>query len=123
MIYSWAGKKILIVEDNYINCLLFKHMLNGTNIDIIFAKNSKEFFELIEADAYDLILMDVNLGESINGIELIRYLQVNEIITPVFIQSALDDYSFDSFHIKDIEIIRKPINLNELLLKIDGVFK
>jgi len=122
MTYNWSGKKILIVEDNGINCLLFEHILRETDLDFNFARSSKDFFNLIN-NTYDLILMDINIGEDISGIDLIEYMLINDIDIPVIIQSALDDNSLDIDSIKHIDIIRKPININEFLLKLNDVLK
>ncbi len=66
--------KILIVEDDINTISLFKISLKKYgNIDI--AGNSKEVLEKTEKNNYDLILMDINLGEEIDGLVLTRMLR------------------------------------------------
>lgn len=122
MKYNWSGKKILIVEDNDINCLLFEHILKDLNIEFVFAKSSKDFFNLIQ-HKFDLVLMDINISEDISGLNLIEYMMINDIDIPVIIQSALDDNSLDIDSIKHIDIIRKPINIKEFMLKLNNILK
>jgi len=123
MIYDWSGKKLLIVEDNDINCLLFEHILNNTKLDFIFAISSNDFFDLVDNNTYDLILMDINICEDITGIDLIKYLKYNNIKTPVIIHSALDSYNLDNPDIKGIDVIRKPMDINLFMVKLNNVFK
>lgn len=120
MLYDWSNKKILIVEDTYINYQLLKTFLDTTNVHISYARNSADFFRLIN-NKYDLVLMDVNLGERLTGIDLLRHMRKSYNYTPVIIQTAyfreyvIDDIKYDGF-------VEKPINFSFLLEKINNIF-
>jgi CheY-like chemotaxis protein len=114
MDYNWVNKKVLIVEDTYANCLLLEHILNPTGIGITIVNDSGGFFNTIE-DGYDLILMDVNLGEMITGIDLVKYMNRNDIEIPVILQTAYDVLDLDIADIKYNGLIRKPISPKKLL--------
>lgn len=60
---------ILCVEDNLINALVIKHYLHETYL-VDHAKDSVTCLSKIKEKQYDIILMDINLGRGINGIEL-----------------------------------------------------
>lgn len=117
--YDWSNKTVLIVDDTEINRLLIRYMLENTHINVYEAENSEGFFNLIYTHDFDVILMDINLGEKLNGIDLVRYLRDNKFDVSVIIQSAND------YEINDLEIsgyLRKPIKSKDLLKNINKVF-
>lgn len=122
MLYDWSDKKILIVEDTYINYQLLKAFLDNTKARTVLARNSCDFFMLIDNE-YDLVLMDVNLGENLNGIDLTKHMRKNGNYTPVIIQTAnFHDYIIDD-DVKHNGFISKPINFQLLFEMIDSIFK
>lgn len=60
--------RILYVEDNAIMQLLVRETFHDVPIDIV--GSAEEALPLLESNAYDLILLDINLGAGMNGIEL-----------------------------------------------------
>ena len=59
-----TGMRILIAEDNLINMLVAKKMLQGWNVSLTTAENGVEVLESLQADAdYNLILMDLEMPE------------------------------------------------------------
>ena len=122
MLYDWSDKKLLIVEDTYVNYMLLKAILETTKIHIVHARNSADFFRLIN-NKFDVVLMDVNLGEKVTGIDLVRHMRKNDNYTPVIIQTAyFREYIIDD-DIKYEGFIEKPINFPLLLQMIDNIFK
>lgn len=120
MNYDWSDKRVLIVDDTYLNCLLLKTILEHTKIDITIARNSKDFFHHI-VNKFDLVLMDINLGENINGIDLIKHMQTHGDDTPIIIQTAYGNEYFISDDIDYIDMIRKPINAQKLYVMMNAV--
>jgi signal transduction histidine kinase/DNA-binding response OmpR family regulator len=55
------GKRILIVEDNKINRVIFSLMLNNLKVLVDEAENGLDALELIDKNQYDLILMDIQM--------------------------------------------------------------
>lgn len=63
--------KILLIEDNDISIKLTQQFLQKIcNLD--FAKDPLEVVEMTKDTKYDLILMDINLGNEIDGLQLTR---------------------------------------------------
>jgi len=115
---DWNDKTILIVEDNWANAELLKYILRSTKAHLIFNKNSTEFFETIKTTSdINIILMDINLGESdYTGIDLKKYLVDNNYNIPVILQTA-----YDSTQFYDDNTLHKPIvkeNLFKLMIKL-----
>jgi len=69
--------RILLVEDNAINQKLISKMLAKANLSCDIANNGKEALEAIEANKYDLVLMDCQMPV-LDGYETTRILREDE---------------------------------------------
>ncbi|OQY95992.1 MAG: adenylate/guanylate cyclase domain-containing response regulator, partial [Chloroflexi bacterium UTCFX4] len=105
--------QILIVDDNRMNRLLLSRGVEQLGHKVTFAENGRQALEMIQRDAYDLILLDVEMPE-LDGYQVLEKLRgdihLREI--PVIITSSLDE--IDSV-VKCIELgaedyLHKPIN-------------
>jgi two-component system cell cycle response regulator DivK len=71
-----SDKKILLVEDDFINMRLAQHILEVEGYTVLKAATAKEALEQIESSLPDLILMDVQLPD-MNGMTVVRVLREN----------------------------------------------
>jgi signal transduction histidine kinase len=116
--FNWLGKKILIVEDIYINYLLLKEFLKKTDALVIPANTGHSALDLIYNDNdIDLILLDIRLPD-INGLEVAR--RIKEF-NPNIIILAQTAYSYEMERMDALKagcdgFLLKPI-AKELLLK------
>ena len=55
------GKKILVVEDDFVNQMLIKHSLADTGALLDIAGNGAESIQFLKEKSYDIILMDINM--------------------------------------------------------------
>jgi two-component system cell cycle response regulator DivK len=69
--------KVLIVEDNDLNLKLFYDLLTVKECEVIVSKNGVNVENITLKEMPDLILMDIQLGGGISGIDLIRDLKKN----------------------------------------------
>lgn len=53
--------KILIAEDNENNRVVMRHMLNTPNLELTFANNGADAYQLFLNNTYDLIFMDISM--------------------------------------------------------------
>jgi len=83
------NKKILYVEDEEINRSLIKAYLSK-NYFIDTVSNGLEALNICDLNNYDLILMDINLGNGMNGLEVTAKLREhpNYIKTPIIAVTA-----------------------------------
>jgi CheY-like chemotaxis protein/HPt (histidine-containing phosphotransfer) domain-containing protein len=58
---TFAGKRILLVEDNQINQLVATKNLEKFRVIIDIAQNGQEAVEMAEKSSYDLVLMDIQM--------------------------------------------------------------
>ncbi len=87
---KWAGKNILIVEDEQANYLYVRKMLSRTSAGIHWAENGLEAVKMVSAgQPFDLILMDIKMPV-MDGYEATKIIKSN---TPGQIVIALTAYA------------------------------
>ncbi len=119
--YSWAGKTILIVEDNETSNIYFEAALRKTKAKLIWAKNGIDAVETVKKNQQvDLILMDINMPK-MDGIEATRIIKTLNPDIVIVVQTAFI-LSGEERMCQDAgcdEFITKPIRLRYLLDTID----
>lgn len=68
---------ILIIEDNFIAQTVAKTILSAMNCRIDVASNGEDALKLYAQNNYDLIFMDIGLGEGMDGYEVTQYIRAN----------------------------------------------
>ncbi len=113
MLYA---QKILLVEDFGLIALDIKTMLISTGFpNIKVAYNGQEAINISEIYAPDLILMDIMLGDGINGIETARTICKVHPIPIIYITGSTDkETQKEARNTSPAAIIHKPIYLPEL---------
>jgi signal transduction histidine kinase/CheY-like chemotaxis protein len=110
--------KILIVEDNKINQMVTKKLLDKSNHSCKIVENGYEAIKIVEKTAFDLILMDIHMPV-LNGFEASKKIRELGILTPIIALTASDkneiinemaicginDVLVKPFEIRDLQII------------------
>ncbi|HEY9184224.1 MAG TPA: ATP-binding protein [Salegentibacter sp.] len=115
------GKKILVVEDNKINQMITRKILEKNDIICDVADNGTDAIEKIKSEDFDLVLMDIHMP-GISGIEAtaeIRKFNSNIPIialTAVTLDDNLDEFYGNGFS----DIIPKPYKTEEFYRKINN---
>ena len=85
---NWAGKNLLVAEDENSNFVLISELLKKTGINILRAENGFEVLEMIKANMHiDAILMDIQMPE-LNGYETTLEIRRMKLTIPVIAQTA-----------------------------------
>lgn len=84
-----SEKHILIVEDNRINQIVTKRILETENVLCSIAHNGEEAVSMVKQNTYDLILMDINMPLK-NGIEATREIRTFNHIVPIIALTAVE---------------------------------
>lgn len=74
---SFAGKRVLIVEDNKINLMVAQAILESLGCTIEIAENGRSGIERMAAGGFDMVLMDCQMPE-MDGFEATRAWRVRE---------------------------------------------
>ena len=83
-------RNVLIVEDEHINAFIIQKFV-GEHYAVQLAQNGNEALDLIDTNSFDIILMDINLGdEELDGIEVMKRLRKipSKADTPVIAVTA-----------------------------------
>lgn len=67
--------KVLVVEDNFIAQTVAKTLLSGMDCHVDVASSGSDALALYEQTDYDLIFMDIGLGEGMDGYEVTHYIR------------------------------------------------
>lgn len=85
---QFRSKKILLVEDNKINQMITKKMLENKGIVCIIIDNGEDAVKLMHNHEYDLVLMDVHLP-GINGTEATKQIREFDDTVPIIALTAI----------------------------------
>lgn len=124
--FNWQDKRILVVEDEVMCYKLIEMVLRGTQVGLSWARNGRSAVELCSAEnnAFDLILMDIQLPE-IDGYNATGEIRKLNPGIPIIAQTAyaMDSQKEKCFAAGCTDYIAKPYNSNALLSIIDKYFQ
>ncbi|MDT0642444.1 ATP-binding protein [Zunongwangia sp. F363] len=114
------GKKILIVEDNKINQMITRKILEKNKVICDVADNGTIAIDKVKNNHFDLILMDIHMP-GISGIEAtIEIRKFNEEIPIIALTAVTLDENLDEFYLNGFnDIIPKPYKTEEFFHKIN----
>ena len=116
--------KILIAEDDRELCQLFMYVLTKNGYTVKGVTNGKEALDALDAEYFDLIISDIMMPV-MDGYELVRLLRASGSTTPVRMITAKD--AFDDMRLGFIsgtdDYMVKPINVNEMLLRVGALLR
>lgn len=121
---SLENRKVLVVEDNKINQMITKKILEKNKMECLVADNGMDAIKLVQENAFDVVLMDIHMP-GISGIEATQEIRkFNKqlpiiALTAVTIDENLDDFYRAGFN----EIIPKPFKTEEFFEKIYGTLE
>ena len=113
------GKKILVVEDNKINQMITKKILEKKKMVCDVADNGEISIEKVRFENYDIVLMDIHMP-GITGIEATKKIRQFNTKVPILALTAVTiDENIDEFFIAGFnDIIPKPYKVEEFFSKI-----
>ncbi|MEO1449008.1 MAG: response regulator, partial [Bacteroidota bacterium] len=109
--------KILVVEDNPINQKVTLHLLKKLNLKADIADNGQKALHKIQEQAYDLILMDLQMPV-MNGLDATKAIRQNpDLVQPVIIAVTANSTEADRLTCQEAgmdDFLTKPLKLDEL---------
>lgn len=113
------NKSVLVVEDNKINQMITKKILEKNKMKCMVADNGMDAIELIKTHDFDVVLMDIHMP-GISGIEATQKIRTFNTQLPIIALTAVTiDENMDDFYKAGFnEIIPKPFKTDEFFEKI-----
>lgn len=109
--------RILVVEDDPNQCLLYETELTGEGYDVVTAGDGRNALEIMEETRLDLVVMDISMP-GMDGIETMSRMLAKDHKLPVILNSAYATYkenfrawSADAYVVKssDLEELKATI--------------
>jgi len=119
--YNWESKLLLIAEDEPTNYKFIQKALEKTNINLLWAKNGLETFEMVQDNNnIDLVLMDIRMP-LMDGYEATKKIKEFNKNIPIIAQTAyaLDYEKEEILKAGCNDYISKPFTVHELLTVIN----
>ncbi|MAZ28841.1 MAG: hybrid sensor histidine kinase/response regulator [Cytophagaceae bacterium] len=113
------GKHILIVEDNKINQMITRKILEKNKMTCDVADDGEIALEKIKNETYDLVLMDIHMP-GISGTEATKEVRKYNKELPILALTAVTiDENIDDFYLAGFsDVIPKPYKVEEFFSKI-----
>ncbi|MCE3203906.1 response regulator [Paenibacillus sonchi] len=116
---AFAGKSILLVDDDMRNIFALSSVLEGYNMDISFAQNGREALEHLESHPdVELVFMDIMMPEmdGYETMERIRAMpQYDQVVIIALTARALEEDRAKCLQAGASDYISKPINTTQLV--------
>jgi len=111
---SKIKSKVLVVEDNFIAQTVAKTLLSGMDCHVDVASSGVDALTLYEQTDYDLIFMDIGLGEGMDGYEVTHFIRSKTRLTKHIPIIALTAHAGDESKQRCIEagmdaVLTKPL--------------
>ncbi|MFY9082302.1 response regulator transcription factor [Aliarcobacter butzleri] len=116
--------KILVLEDDELFASTLEDFLAEEKFTVDIAKDGEECLSLNYENNYDLYIFDIKVPK-ISGLELLASLRNSEDNTPtIFLTSYKDKDTLQEAFVKGCDdYLKKPVDLDELLLRIKALLK
>lgn len=118
--------KIILLDDHKIFGESLKMLLEEQDdISCVYVSKGQDFLKMIEKDAYDIFLIDINLKDDKTGLDLIKDLIEDNPKQKIIVLTSydLDNYKDMAFKLGVRDFINKSVEIDELLERIKNVYK
>ena len=114
--------RVLVVDDQAINRLVLTDMLSAADIEVAEAEDAFAGLELIRAQPFDLILMDIRMPgmDGYEAVQLIRKMGGGAASVPIVMVTG--DVTYDCARRATASganrLLHKPVSMSELFLAV-----
>ena len=125
--------KIMMIDDDPDFVAGIKSILEKANYSVNVAYNPKDGFQALQAEHYDLLLLDIMMGRGAEGIALARKIRKDPKLKemPVLIITGLREqiaflFPGQSVHphfVENDELVEKPVEPKLLLEKVSALLR
>lgn len=107
--------RLLIVDDEPDVCGFSSVFFRKRGIDVFSVGSGTQALEILKAEVFDLILLDIRMKD-MSGVDVLREIRQRRLFTPVIILSGVDnDEITKELNVLGVSaFLRKPVALEEL---------
>ena len=119
-------QSVLIVDDEQQLRDMLGEALTAAGYQVRSARNVPEARNELDAEAYALIVLDINMGTSENGFDLLRWLRrTKKDKTPVILltASSAEDEKLQAFELGADDYVVKPFSIPEFQARMKAVLR
>jgi DNA-binding NtrC family response regulator len=112
-----AKKKILVIDDDADTCSFLGEIFEEEGWRVSAAMNADSALASVHAEKFDLIVSDINLNETLNGIDLLKNFRQLAPQTQVILISGFGtlETAIDAVREGAFDFISKPFNVKEVI--------
>lgn len=116
--------KVLIIEDQFEIADMYRKTLNEQNIICDISQNAQNGLSKLQNSKYDLLLLDMNLPDMF-GTKVLKELKKTQSTIGIIIITASNENNLliESLNNGADDYLTKPINLNELIARVNAVYR
>jgi len=120
-----AKKRILVADDEKSIVTLLESFLKEEGYAFDSASSGEEALKKVKAQPPDLLLVDIYMPPGVDGLEVIKRLQADEVSVPVIVFTAqgTSQMAIEAMQLGAYDYIPKPFDLDELALTIKRLFE
>jgi signal transduction histidine kinase/ActR/RegA family two-component response regulator/Tfp pilus assembly protein PilF len=116
--------KVLVVEDNKINQMVTRKIMEKNNFKTLIVDDGYAAIEALSKEQFDVVLMDINMP-LINGFETTKLIRKKGISIPIIALTAFakDEISDEAFAAGMNDVLIKPFEPSKLIYCIEKLVK
>ncbi len=114
---DFTQMKVLVVDDNEINRLVFKYMLDTLQIQSDFAENGQEAIDYVRQHAVDIVFMDVQMPV-MDGLEATANIRALRVAQPYIVAVTANAFAEDRDKCHEAGMdgyLSKPFEMEQLI--------
>ena len=115
-----SGKKVLLVEDDEVNQMLLRLMIENQGATTVLEPNKDEALRRLKSETFDLVLLDTRL-DNVNALHFTKELRATHALNmPIIGLSNINLQGRGIFHGLD-DVLLRPIEYSHFLEAIDKI--
>ena len=117
------SKKILVVDDESHIRMLYQEELQAAGFEVSLSDGREPIMKVIEREKPDILVLDIKLGGSVTGLDLLQTIRATNTTLPVVLSSAFESFQHDLKSIAADAYCVKSIDLTNLKETIKSVLE
>jgi DNA-binding response OmpR family regulator len=107
-----------VVEDDEVVCATLEDVLSAHDFEVVCALGDSAAYGILEGEAasFDVLLLDINLGQGVTGFDVARFARGLNATVPVIYLSGGAEASVERFGVPGSILVAKPFDVPLLVM-------